>query len=111
MFDVVHPGHIRHLLYAKSKADILVASITADSNNVKHVDWSHATNSAACPAKASTYTGVPAGLIAANQSVIMSTVSYTYTGSLNMVIQTVPTFVKTFYNRPRKVTTISCPTC
>ena len=29
-FDVVHPGHIRHLTYAKSKADILVVSITAD---------------------------------------------------------------------------------
>jgi len=30
VFDVVHPGHVRHLLYAKSKADILIASITAD---------------------------------------------------------------------------------
>jgi rfaE bifunctional protein kinase chain/domain/rfaE bifunctional protein nucleotidyltransferase chain/domain len=29
-FDIVHPGHIRHLLYAKSKADILVASVTSD---------------------------------------------------------------------------------
>lgn len=29
-FDVVHPGHVRHLLYAKSKAEILVVSITAD---------------------------------------------------------------------------------
>lgn len=29
-FDVVHPGHIRHLMYASGKADILVASITAD---------------------------------------------------------------------------------
>jgi rfaE bifunctional protein kinase chain/domain len=29
-FDIVHPGHVRHLLYAKSKADILVASLTAD---------------------------------------------------------------------------------
>ena len=29
-FDVVHPGHIRHLTYAKSKADILIVSITAD---------------------------------------------------------------------------------
>ncbi len=34
VFDVVHPGHLRHLLYAKSKADILVASLTAD----KHID-------------------------------------------------------------------------
>lgn len=30
VFDLVHPGHIRHLLFAKSKADILVASLTAD---------------------------------------------------------------------------------
>ena len=29
-FDLVHPGHLRHLMYAKSKADILVASLTAD---------------------------------------------------------------------------------
>ncbi|MBU1858288.1 MAG: adenylyltransferase/cytidyltransferase family protein [Verrucomicrobia bacterium] len=34
VFDVVHPGHVRHLVYAKSKADILVASITTD----KHID-------------------------------------------------------------------------
>jgi rfaE bifunctional protein kinase chain/domain len=31
-FDVVHPGHIRHLLYAKTKGDILVASLTADEH-------------------------------------------------------------------------------
>ena len=29
-FDIVHPGHVRHLNYAKSKASILIASITAD---------------------------------------------------------------------------------
>ena len=28
VFDIVHPGHVRHLMYAKSKADILIASIT-----------------------------------------------------------------------------------
>lgn len=31
-FDVVHPGHIRHLLYAKTKGDILVASLTSDEH-------------------------------------------------------------------------------
>ncbi len=35
VFDVVHPGHVRHLLYAKSKADILVTSITADMHIYK----------------------------------------------------------------------------
>src|SRR6476620_10701184 len=29
-FDIVHPGHVRHLLYAKSRADIVVVSITED---------------------------------------------------------------------------------
>lgn len=32
VFDVVHPGHVRHLLYAKTKAEVLVASITADAH-------------------------------------------------------------------------------
>lgn len=30
VFDVVHPGHLRHLSYAKSKAGILVCGVTAD---------------------------------------------------------------------------------
>ena len=34
VFDVVHPGHLRHLAYAKDKADILIASLTADH----HID-------------------------------------------------------------------------
>jgi rfaE bifunctional protein kinase chain/domain/rfaE bifunctional protein nucleotidyltransferase chain/domain len=34
-FDVVHPGHVRHLLYAKSKGDILVASLTSDAHITK----------------------------------------------------------------------------
>ena len=31
-FDIVHPGHIRHLIYAKNKADILIASLTCDDH-------------------------------------------------------------------------------
>ena len=30
VFDVVHPGHIRHLFYAKNKSDLLIVSITKD---------------------------------------------------------------------------------
>jgi len=29
-FDVVHPGHLRHLLFAKSKGEVLIVSLTAD---------------------------------------------------------------------------------
>ncbi|EKD70883.1 MAG: hypothetical protein ACD_46C00347G0002 [uncultured bacterium] len=41
VFDVVHPGHIRHMLYAKSKADILITSITADKHIYKGYDRPH----------------------------------------------------------------------
>lgn len=34
-FDIVHPGHVRHLMYAKSKGDLLVASLTADAHITK----------------------------------------------------------------------------
>jgi rfaE bifunctional protein kinase chain/domain len=34
-FDLVHPGHIRHLLYAKSKGDLLIASLTCDAHIAK----------------------------------------------------------------------------
>src|SRR4051812_47668835 len=41
VFDVVHPGHVRHLIYAKSKADLLVVSITADRHITKGKDRPH----------------------------------------------------------------------
>ncbi len=41
VFDVVHPGHLRHLVFAKSKADILVASLTADRHITKGTHRPH----------------------------------------------------------------------
>lgn len=34
-FDIVHPGHIRHLLYASEKGDVLVVGVTCDAHIVK----------------------------------------------------------------------------
>ena len=36
-FDLVHPGHIRHLLWARQQADLLLVSLTAD-RHVKKAD-------------------------------------------------------------------------
>ena len=30
VFDIVHPGHIRHLSFTKEKGDLLVVSVTKD---------------------------------------------------------------------------------
>ncbi len=41
VFDVVHPGHVRHLAYAKTKADILLITITADKHIKKGIYRPH----------------------------------------------------------------------
>lgn len=35
VFDIVHPGHVRHLAYAREKADVLVVSVTSDKHITK----------------------------------------------------------------------------
>ena len=35
VFDLVHPGHIRHLTYCKQQCDILIVSITTDKHVLK----------------------------------------------------------------------------
>src|SRR3954462_9188718 len=37
-FDIVHPGHIQHLQFARSLGDILVVSVSADSQVNKGVN-------------------------------------------------------------------------
>ena len=38
VFDIVHPGHIRHLIYARAQGDILIASLTCDQYITKAAD-------------------------------------------------------------------------
>src|ERR1700683_4677718 len=37
-FDIVHPGHIQHLQYAKSLGDELIVTVSADSQVSKGLD-------------------------------------------------------------------------
>ena len=41
VFDVVHPGHVRHLAFAKMKADVLAVSLTADKHIKKGIYRPH----------------------------------------------------------------------
>jgi rfaE bifunctional protein kinase chain/domain len=41
VFDIVHPGHLRHLSYAKSKADFLIVSVTSDRHIKKDIYRPH----------------------------------------------------------------------
>ena len=44
-FDIVHPGHIRHLTYAKLKSDILIASVTSDKYVTKKKEGAYVPDS------------------------------------------------------------------
>src|ERR1700722_15013580 len=37
-FDIVHPGHIQHLQFARSLGDVLIVSVSADTHVTKGVD-------------------------------------------------------------------------
>lgn len=37
-FDIVHPGHIRHLQFARSQGDILLVSVSSDANVNKGIN-------------------------------------------------------------------------
>jgi Flp pilus assembly protein TadG len=93
------------------KMKLCVASISADANGAKTVDWSQNKNDSTCPAKNTKITTVSSDLLAANQSVIMSRVIYSYTSPVNQAMKVNPTFTKTFYLRPRRSTTVQCATC
>ena len=44
-FDIFHPGHIRHLTYAKLKSDILIASVTSDKYVTKKKEGAYVPDS------------------------------------------------------------------
>ena len=90
---------------------LCVASISADDNGKKTVDWSQNRNDSTCPAKNAVNTTISSDLLAANQSVIMSRVIYNYTSPVNQTLKVNPTFTKTYYLRPRRSAKVACDNC
>jgi Flp pilus assembly protein TadG len=82
-----------------------VTQISSNAANVATVDWSK-NNNWADRSQGSTVTP-PAGVISANQSVIMAETVYTYTSTFQYVMKTPVTFTKTYYLRPRRVDKIT----
>ena len=53
---------------------------------------------------------VPSGVLNANQSVVMSEVSYSYSSPVNFFIPDAVTFTRKFYLRPRKTAKVAWST-
>ncbi|MEO1569463.1 MAG: TadE/TadG family type IV pilus assembly protein [Pseudomonadota bacterium] len=101
--------------YDGSAARIRVSSIAPNAGAPTQMDvqWGYA-NANWTERAAGTTVTLPNGVMAANGSVIMAEIEYTYSPPFNSVFQTDPTLVDVFYMRPRGVnqlplTTQTCP--
>jgi len=87
--------------YSTTTLKMRVSSLTADSGGTPKVDWSSGSGLTALTTGA-TVTGVPTGVIAAGQSVVMSEVTYSYDSPVDLMMPNAVTFTRKFYLRPRK---------
>jgi len=86
--------------YPTAPLKMRVSSLTNTSGTTK-VDWSSADGMTAFQPNA-VIAGVPAGVMASGQSVIMSEVTYSYNSPVDFFMPNAVTFSRKFYLRPRK---------
>jgi Flp pilus assembly protein TadG len=81
-------------------AQIRITSVTADAAGTTKVAWSDAVRTS--PRTVGAAMSVPAGLVPANQSVIVAEISFTYKSVAGMYLANGITVSDTFYQKPRK---------
>ncbi|MDP1630965.1 MAG: pilus assembly protein [Caulobacter sp.] len=87
--------------YPTTSLQMRITSITANSSGTPKVDWSNASGLSPLTTGA-TVAGVPAGVVSAGQSVIMSEVNYSYDSPVDFMVPNAVKFTRKFYLRPRK---------
>lgn len=88
-----------------------LTSVKMDASNVAKVTWSRS-HGAGLPAYTkNTVITLPANLIAADESVIMAEVRYTYTSPLAQTLPTPLVYNHRYYLRPRRSETVACTDC
>ena len=87
--------------YPTTSLQMRVTSVSANGSGVTTVDWSSAQGGLTAYSSGAAIT-VPAGVIAANQSVVMSEVNYSYDSPVDFFMPNGVTFSRKFYLRPRK---------
>lgn len=100
MTDVFNVGKAVVAPFPTSTLSMRVTSVKADSGGTPKVVWSKTSGSMS--ALSGTVSGVPAGLIAANESVIMAEATYVYTSAIQKAMPAPVTFTQKYYLKPRK---------
>jgi Flp pilus assembly protein TadG len=98
--DVFNVGKAVISPFPTGTLSMRITSVKADSGGTPKVVWSKTSGSIS--ALSGTVSGVPAGLIAANESVIMAEATYVYTSAIQKAMPTPVTFTQKYYLTPRK---------
>jgi Flp pilus assembly protein TadG len=101
MTDIFQVGDAILRPFPATTLALRVTSVKADANAVPKVVWSQGDGMTAL-SPTSTATAVPASLLLAGDSVVMTEVSYTWTSPLQELIPLPRTFRQTFFQKPRK---------
>jgi len=100
--DLFKIGEVLMAPFPVTTLRMCVVSVSSDATGKDTVDWSEASNSpAGCPAAKAVVTDIPATVLPAGQSVIMSKASYAYDSPIKLVSPDTITFKSTYYLRPR----------
>lgn len=87
--------------YPTTSLKMRVTSVSANASGTTTVDWSSAQGGLTAYSTGAAIT-VPSGVIAANQSVIVSEVQYSYDSPVDFFMPSAVQFDRKFYLRPRK---------
>ena len=103
--DIFNIGGIGMSPFPPGSLKMRVSQITSNSANASKIAWSDASNDTALSVGSSVTP--PAGIISANQSVIMAEVTYTYDSPVDYVMPAPVTFTKVYYLRPRRTDSVT----
>jgi Flp pilus assembly protein TadG len=101
MTDIFHVADAVLEPYPTASLRMRVTSVKADANAIPKVVWSRGDGLTALT-KDTTATAVPANLLLAGDSVIMTEMSYTWTSPVQQRLPVPLTFSQTFFLKPRK---------
>ena len=85
--------------YSTTPLKIRITSVTADASDKTTVAWSQGSGLTGLPTGSTVV--LPANLLPANQTLIMSEVQYAYTSPLDYWFKSAVNFDQTYYLRPR----------
>lgn len=111
MTDIFNIGNVIMAPYPTAGLKMCVYSVISDAAGKDTVAWVKpnpaGVGMAGCPAKGATVTDISTGVLAANQSIIVSRATYDYSSPTKLVMPTTMTFKRNYYLRPRRSDTVT----